>query len=706
LESRSSLLLLLEDVDNPRLLAPDIRTRLLPTNDKVHVIATTTLDPQQFPGLSHLLINGLQENDSLRLLEKYRPFISDVEKEAARRVVHRLDGYVLALEIVSVYLWQNPDVSYNGFLERLEHDDLEAIEGASLEGSQLSRYNQNRISQLLLSTLNSLSSTERLAIAFASLLPPHSIPLSWIRSLVGIYEPQVLQQPPAGHPDQWLQIERRLLGLQLIHISSDKHLVQMSRLVGKFVNASYDPSHLDMLYRNLIELAIIRGKTNTFTFDNIQRELNWWEIDTIRQLAIPLLDKNQAYDYLLAHVAATILPWDLKKNEYLQRRVLTALNNKRIANKQDRDLILAESSFNLSQTVMLQYRYDEASDVLQHAIIHLQNSPNSEKLLIDKLLLQLEIVNQDEISHSIAIKKMRQEYQDELERLGPNHPEVIQTTDWFKVNDPEWLAEFVRLQEQRQEPIELVNLSETEECDKYLHRPFFHQDENIKTLPFSEEKTRDILGKLAVHMWRPVGQETISLDRKKIEEILGFESELEKFLDFCLKMNFLICTADGRFQFKDSTLRDYCAVPAIIKSLDRAYMDIPGMFQRTMNTLVQIGSVAVPGLLNAFRHEQYEVNSGAAIILREIGAPAIPSLSRALHHPYPNVRRWATQALYSYKNANAALTELISALHDKEFLVRLGSILTLGESRNPNAISSLCELLDDANLSAYVIDAQ
>lgn len=252
---------------------------------------------------------------------------------------------------------------------------------------------------------------------------------------------------------------------------------------------------------------------------------------------------------------------------------------------------------------------------------------------------------------------------------------------------------------------ELVYPSEAEECDRYIHDGFIRQQQNTKLLPFDELKTRELLGKLAYQMWRPLSQHPVELQRSEIEEILSLSSELDTFLDLTQKMAVLISTSENRFMFKNSSLRDYCAVPEFIKLLDRDYMDRRGIRDRAVTALVQIGPVAVPALLNALYHEQDEVNLGAAVALRKIGSPAIPSLSRALHHEDAKVREWATSALQSYENANAALQGLLSVLHDDEDMVRIGAIIALGESKNPDAIPSLVELLDEEDVSLFAVEA-
>ena len=82
MEQGPRYLLLLDNVLDPSLLAAPIRTKLLPSNDKVHLIVTSILDPKQFPRFECLSLKGLIENDATNLLEKYRHFTSNVEREA------------------------------------------------------------------------------------------------------------------------------------------------------------------------------------------------------------------------------------------------------------------------------------------------------------------------------------------------------------------------------------------------------------------------------------------------------------------------------------------------------------------------------------------------------------------------------------------------------------------------------------------------
>ena len=107
-------LLVLDNIDDPKLLAP-ARAETLPASDNVHVLATTRLEATRLVGVDCLALDALPEADGARLLEKHRAFESDADRQAAARIVVRLGGFPLAIEVVAVFLWQNPDISYEGY---------------------------------------------------------------------------------------------------------------------------------------------------------------------------------------------------------------------------------------------------------------------------------------------------------------------------------------------------------------------------------------------------------------------------------------------------------------------------------------------------------------------------------------------------------------------------------------------------------------
>jgi hypothetical protein len=170
----------LDNVDDPRGLAPTARAQWQPTGDAVHVLVTTRLEPRQLVGVETIALDALPESDALRLLEKHHPFADTAEREAARRIVARLGGHALAVEVVAVYMWQTPEVSYHGY---------------------------------------------------AALLPPDAVPLPWLKALVGQQFPEIMDEPKLGYPDPWKQVERRLVGLRLLSPTDEPRVARMHRLV-------------------------------------------------------------------------------------------------------------------------------------------------------------------------------------------------------------------------------------------------------------------------------------------------------------------------------------------------------------------------------------------------------------------------------------------------------------------------------------------
>jgi hypothetical protein len=214
---------------------------------------------------------------------------------------------------------------------------------------------------------------------------------------------------------------------------------------------------------------------------------------------------------------------------------------------------------------------------------------------------------------------------------------------------------------------------------------------------FDEAKTRELLGKLAVRMWRRTDQPPMALTGDEIGQLLWLGQDLDGFLLFCQKMGFLLKTEEGKFQFAEFRLRDYFAVPEFMKYLGSEYSDQGFIRDGAAAALEKIGIIAVPALIESLGHDDNAVNLGAAYALRLIGAPAIPGVLKALRSNDGKIRRWAIDALLSYENANAALQPLLGALHDKEFMVRANAAIALGKSKNNDAIPGLVQALDDSD---------
>ena len=125
----------------------------------------------------------MPEADALDLLEKHRSFANDADRDAARRIVKRLGGFALAVELVAAWLAaHDPSSNYTKLADGLGLEDLEEIAGE--EDVQLRRHNhERRLTAVLGPVLDSLKPTDRRALEYAALLPPDCVPLPWLRRL-------------------------------------------------------------------------------------------------------------------------------------------------------------------------------------------------------------------------------------------------------------------------------------------------------------------------------------------------------------------------------------------------------------------------------------------------------------------------------------------------------------------------------------------
>ena len=110
-EAGPPALLVIDNVDDPALLSVQSRERALPKGDHIHVLVTTRISPEDLPRIRCLPLDALQTEDAMALLQSFRPIADspqDDEWKAALEIVGRLGGHALAVEVVAVYLRENP----------------------------------------------------------------------------------------------------------------------------------------------------------------------------------------------------------------------------------------------------------------------------------------------------------------------------------------------------------------------------------------------------------------------------------------------------------------------------------------------------------------------------------------------------------------------------------------------------------------------
>jgi hypothetical protein len=323
LEAGPPALLVLDNVDEPALLAPEHRARYLPSGGRVHVLATTRLEPERLPGMSCLPLDTLPDDDALRLLERYRPPQGEDEWKAALRVARRLGGHALAVEVVAVYLWKNPEVSYAAYLDRLEREGLGAVEGAGQdELVVLSRHSQKLIGPLLAPTLDGLSAAETCVLQYAALLPPDHVPLPWLRELAGREYPELANEPAPGYPDPWQRLERRLSGLRLLVRGDEPRLARMHRLVQEVVGARTATAVHSRRRAEMERHALTRAKWLSGHWGGRDTE---WEAVPLREYARLFIQRGERAGVRLVQLLSNVLRQHgqlIELGDLLQRAVM------------------------------------------------------------------------------------------------------------------------------------------------------------------------------------------------------------------------------------------------------------------------------------------------------------------------------------------------------------------------------------------------
>ena len=204
------MLLILDNVDRPKLLEP-AQTACVPQADWLHLVATTRLGEDELFGKqkdrAFLPVDELPEAAALELIESYQPggkFDNAAERTAAEEIVRLLGQFTLAVETAAVFLGQfSGDVTCAGFRDRLKREGLTGLEGAASATAEGVRHGEKSLTGTLAPTLERLGEPERLALAYAALLPADHVPLPWLRALTAAQFPELGRDAEPGHPDPW-----------------------------------------------------------------------------------------------------------------------------------------------------------------------------------------------------------------------------------------------------------------------------------------------------------------------------------------------------------------------------------------------------------------------------------------------------------------------------------------------------------------------
>jgi tetratricopeptide (TPR) repeat protein len=310
--SKPAVLLILDNVDHPELIQPPC-SDIISGKEWLKIIATTRMGPEELgeDESTHklLTIDELPFDDGVSLIESYQVggrFKNSEEKEKAGEIVKLLGGFTLAVEVAALYLYEKKGrVSCAEFIEILK------AKGGDWVGENTKKQlsHTKLISATLAPTLDSLTREETLILSYTSLLPPDSIPLTWVKALVVKEYPQMGEEEMAGIDNPWISTINHLLSLrllQVVDIDSESHaprLLRMHRLVREFVRESNEVEQ-DALRDKLAQQ--VRGRCNDL---ELIWHLHQWEIPILIEFARSLLEAKAPIVPKFMRALCQWLPW-------------------------------------------------------------------------------------------------------------------------------------------------------------------------------------------------------------------------------------------------------------------------------------------------------------------------------------------------------------------------------------------------------------
>ncbi|MCB2231722.1 tetratricopeptide repeat protein [bacterium] len=284
-------LIILDNVDAPDMLRPP-QIDLVSGQNWLHVIATTRLDPGETgwdtDRHTHVPVDELPDDDALRLIESHQPdgrFQSETERDAAREIVGLLGGFTLAVEVVAVHLGERHGrLRCADLLTRLRRDGVDAI---AKETRRSVNHVERLMSVTLAPTLELLSEPELEVLTTASLCPPDSVVLPWLRAVVAERYPELGRDAEPGYDDPWSSLVNHLIGLRLLQVidwADDTITPRICRMHRVVLSAVRQRAQEEMTERrdSLLRVALDRAGF-------LKREwLEWtnrWEIEPLAQFA-------------------------------------------------------------------------------------------------------------------------------------------------------------------------------------------------------------------------------------------------------------------------------------------------------------------------------------------------------------------------------------------------------------------------------------
>lgn len=307
LDQLGHVLLVLDNVSDLALLGHQQTQVLTALGPQLHLLATTRLIPPAGGQGNWLSLGQLPDDDALDLLEKYRPFATMEERDAALHIVKRLGGFTLAVELAAAHLAEHPDVTCVRMAEIIGLEDLESPVVVESADRQNIRYEHDRrLSAVLGPTLTALSPAERRTLEYAALLPPDHVPLPWLKTLVVADFPEVGQPTRLTDPwnDLWRHLEKLALFTRPEDETSEPRLMRVHRLVQDIVRASFN-GNTELLFGTIVLHAWMRSDILSESWQHRDCQ---WEIEPLTRFVQCALACRRRDSPRLAEVVCRWLP--------------------------------------------------------------------------------------------------------------------------------------------------------------------------------------------------------------------------------------------------------------------------------------------------------------------------------------------------------------------------------------------------------------
>lgn len=297
LRPRGRALFLLDNVDHPALLAQEQMT-LLADQSWAHLLYTTRLGPDEFTKAGAIIrpldLDRLQENQAVDLIRCYQPeptFASPEHEAAAREIVRELSGLTLAVETAAVYLGQcDPRVAEPQYAVDVRNYLNKLREDLKTGGSDGVMSQLREVTATLRPTLARLDAPARTVLQIASLLPPDSVALPWVRAIAGQSHLELATDAGIGENDPWAQLICGLIGMRLFQLTPEPRVVAMHRILQQSLIAEL-PKEREQLETSLRYFVLERGQQAIQFWYQVQYQ---WEVYPLLAMAMKWLAENNS----------------------------------------------------------------------------------------------------------------------------------------------------------------------------------------------------------------------------------------------------------------------------------------------------------------------------------------------------------------------------------------------------------------------------